>query len=54
MLVAQVNQPDHIVIMRFIKMAGHIDPVYFFYNDLTPEQFDQILKMAAAGNQSFD
>lgn len=31
-----------------------LDPVYFFYNDLTPEQFDQLLKMAAASNQSFD
>lgn len=31
-----------------------LDPVYFFYNDLTPEQFDLLLKMAAASNQSFD
>jgi murein DD-endopeptidase MepM/ murein hydrolase activator NlpD len=31
-----------------------VDPIYYFYNDLTPEQFDRILKMAAAGNQSFD
>lgn len=31
-----------------------VDPVYFFYNDLTPEQFDRMLKMAAASNQSFD
>jgi murein DD-endopeptidase MepM/ murein hydrolase activator NlpD len=31
-----------------------IDPVYFFYNDLTPEQFDRMLKLAAASNQSFD
>lgn len=31
-----------------------IDPVYFFYNDLTPEQYDRILKQAAAGNQSLD
>lgn len=36
------------------KNGRHVDPVYFFYNDLTPEQFNQILKMAAAGNQSFD
>lgn len=36
------------------KNGRPIDPVYFFYNDLTPEQFDQILKMAAATNQSFD
>lgn len=31
-----------------------LDPVYFFYNDLTPEQFDRLLKAAAASNQSFD
>lgn len=36
------------------KNGRPIDPVYFFYNDLTPEQFDRILKMAAASNQSFD
>lgn len=31
-----------------------LDPVYFFYNDLTPEQFDRLLKKAAASNQSLD
>lgn len=31
-----------------------VDPVYYFYNDLSPEQFDLILKMAASSNQSFD
>ncbi|MEJ7736005.1 MAG: M23 family metallopeptidase [Chitinophagaceae bacterium] len=31
-----------------------LDPVYFFYNDLTPEQFDRLLKSAAASNQSLD
>ncbi len=31
-----------------------VDPVYYFYNDLTPAQFDRILKLAAASNQSFD
>jgi murein DD-endopeptidase MepM/ murein hydrolase activator NlpD len=36
------------------KNNRHIDPIYFFYNDLTPEQFDRIVKMAASGNQSFD
>jgi murein DD-endopeptidase MepM/ murein hydrolase activator NlpD len=36
------------------KNGNKIDPVYFFYNDLTPEQFDLILKRAAASNQSFD
>lgn len=27
-----------------------VDPVYFFYNDLTPEQFDRILKIASIGS----
>ncbi len=36
------------------KNGQKIDPIYFFYNDLSPEQFDLILKKAAASNQSFD
>lgn len=36
------------------KGGQAVDPVYFFYNDLTPEQYDRLLKLAAAGNQSFD
>jgi murein DD-endopeptidase MepM/ murein hydrolase activator NlpD len=36
------------------KYGSKIDPIYFFYNDLTPEQFDLMLKRAAASNQSFD
>ncbi len=36
------------------KGGRPLDPVYFFYNDLTPEQFDQLLKLAASSNQSFD
>ncbi len=31
-----------------------LDPIYYFYNDLTPAQFDRLLKLAAASNQSFD
>jgi hypothetical protein len=37
-----------------IKGGQHLDPIYFFYNDLSPEQYQQILKMAASRNQSFD
>jgi murein DD-endopeptidase MepM/ murein hydrolase activator NlpD len=37
-----------------IKNGIKLDPIYFFYNDLTPEQFDRLLKLAAASNQSFD
>jgi murein DD-endopeptidase MepM/ murein hydrolase activator NlpD len=32
-----------------------VDPVYFFYNDLTAEQYDRLLKIAAVGSaKSFD
>src|SRR5882724_3655004 len=31
-----------------------VDPVYYFYNDITPEQYDRLLKQAAASNQSLD
>ncbi len=36
------------------KLGRTLDPIYFFYNDLSPEQYQQILKLAASGNQSFD
>jgi murein DD-endopeptidase MepM/ murein hydrolase activator NlpD len=36
------------------KGKKRLDPIYFFYNDLTPEQYQQILKLAASRNQSFD
>lgn len=32
-----------------------VNPVHFFYNDLTPEEYDQLLKIAATGSaKSFD
>ncbi len=37
-----------------IKRNKHLDPIYFFYTDLTPEQYQLILKLAASRNQSFD
>jgi murein DD-endopeptidase MepM/ murein hydrolase activator NlpD len=36
------------------KGGNPVDPVYYFYNDLTPEQYDRLLKLAATRNQSFD
>ncbi len=36
------------------KSGQPVDPVYYFYNDLTPEQYDRVLKIAATSNQSFD
>jgi murein DD-endopeptidase MepM/ murein hydrolase activator NlpD len=38
------------VIRRGIK----IDPVNFFFNDLSPEEYDQVVKMAQEANQAFD
>jgi murein DD-endopeptidase MepM/ murein hydrolase activator NlpD len=36
------------------KNKNAVDPIYFFYNDLSPEQYDRLLKLAATRNQSFD
>lgn len=36
------------------KNGTPVDPVYYFYNDLTPEQYDRLLKAAASSNQSLD
>ena len=36
------------------KYGEKINPIYFFFNDLSPEQFDLLLKKAAASNQSLD
>ena len=37
-----------------IKRNTKVDPVYYFYNDLTPAQFDRLLKAAASNKQSLD
>ncbi len=34
-----------------IKDGRKIDPVNFFYNDFTPEEFEKILELAARDNQ---
>jgi murein DD-endopeptidase MepM/ murein hydrolase activator NlpD len=36
------------------KNGQKIDPIYFFYNDLSPDQYDLLLKKATSSNQSFD
>ena len=36
------------------KNGQKLDPIYFFYNDLGPNQFEQLLKRVAASNQSLD
>ncbi|HMP93855.1 MAG TPA: M23 family metallopeptidase, partial [Phnomibacter sp.] len=37
-----------------IKNGTKVDPIYYFYNDLTPEQYNRLLQLAATRNQSFD
>lgn len=37
-----------------IRKGIKIDPINFFYNDLTPEEYDKLLKLAREKNQSFD
>lgn len=36
------------------KNGTPVDPVYYFYNDITPDQYDRLLKLAATRGQSFD
>ncbi len=36
------------------KNGRPVDPVYYFYNDISPAQFDRLLKLASSSNQSFD
>lgn len=36
------------------KNGQKLDPVYYFYTDLGPQQFEELLKRAQASNQSFD
>ncbi len=36
------------------RKGNPVDPIYYFYRDLTPIQFDRIRKLAAAANQSLD
>jgi murein DD-endopeptidase MepM/ murein hydrolase activator NlpD len=37
-----------------IKRGTKVDPVYYFYNDLSPAEFDRLLKAAASNKQSLD
>lgn len=36
------------------RMGKPINPIYYFFNDLTPAQYDRLLKLAASSNQSLD
>lgn len=37
-----------------IKNGDKIDPIHFFFNDLTASEYERLTKIAAASNQSFD
>ncbi|HRC33489.1 MAG TPA: M23 family metallopeptidase, partial [Bacteroidia bacterium] len=37
-----------------MKDGKKIDPVNFFYNDLTPQQYQMVIELASQANQSFD
>jgi len=37
-----------------IKNGEKMDPVFYFYNDITPEQYEDLLQRAANANQSLD
>jgi hypothetical protein len=36
------------------KGGKKVNPAYYFHNDLSPEEFDRMLELAAQENQSFD
>jgi murein DD-endopeptidase MepM/ murein hydrolase activator NlpD len=36
------------------KDGKKIDPINFYYNDLTPDQYEKILELSSKSNQSFD
>jgi Membrane proteins related to metalloendopeptidases len=36
------------------KNGEKLDPVHFFYNDIKPEEFEQMIKLAQVNNQSLD
>lgn len=37
-----------------IKDGKKINPAHFYFNDLTPEEYDQMIEMSSHANQSFD
>lgn len=39
---------------EIIKNGDKIDPIHFFFNDLTASEYERLTKIAAANNQSFD
>ncbi len=39
---------------EIIKDGVKINPINYFYNDLTPEEYDRLIEIASQANQSFD
>lgn len=37
-----------------IKQGSKINPINFFYNDLTPEEYEKMIEISSQSNQSFD
>jgi murein DD-endopeptidase MepM/ murein hydrolase activator NlpD len=37
-----------------IKNGSKINPINFFYNDLTPEEYELMIQISSNSNQSFD
>jgi murein DD-endopeptidase MepM/ murein hydrolase activator NlpD len=37
-----------------IKNNTKIDPIHYFFNDLSPTDYERMIKISAANNQSFD
>jgi murein DD-endopeptidase MepM/ murein hydrolase activator NlpD len=37
-----------------IKNGEKVDPAFYFYNDITPDQYEDLLQRAANANQSLD
>jgi len=37
-----------------IKSNNKIDPINYFFNDLTPEEYEKVIELASRANQSFD
>jgi murein DD-endopeptidase MepM/ murein hydrolase activator NlpD len=37
-----------------LKNGKQVNPAYYYFNDLTPEEYDKMLQISSAANQSFD
>lgn len=37
-----------------VKNGSKINPINFFYNDLSPEQYEKMIEISSTNNQSFD